>query len=227
MNKLESKNINLLIDFDSTFIKKESIELLSSVSLKNISKSNLIIKKIKQITNDAMEGNVSFSEALIDRIQLLNAHKNHIDIVIEKIKNNITESFVSNKQFFNDNYKNCYIISGGFREIICPVLKPFEIPESNIFANEFLFDEKNNIISINKENPLSSDKGKVEIAKKITGKNIIIGDGFTDYEIKKYKAAEIFIQFSENINRKSLNPLADYIAEDFDDIINYINNKCI
>ena len=139
----------------------------------------------------------------------------------------ITTSFLNNKQFFKNNYKNCYIISGGFKEIIYPIVKPFKISENNIFANEFIFDEENNIISVNKKNPLSSDKGKVEIAKQIKGKNIIIGDGYTDYEVKKYNAAKLFIQFSGNLNRKSLNSVADYIATDFDDIINYINNTII
>tara|TARA_B110000014_G_scaffold210485_1_gene162333 strand:- start:141 stop:827 length:687 start_codon:yes stop_codon:yes gene_type:complete len=227
MSELESKNINLLIDFDSTFIKEESIELLSSISLKNVPNRNAIINRISKITNDAMEGNISFAEALTDRVQLLRANKDHITTTINEIKNNITASFLNNKQFFKNNYKNCYIISGGFKEIIHPILKPFKISENNIFANEFIFDEENNIISVNKKNSLSSDKGKVKIAKQIKGKNIIIGDGYTDYEVKKYNAAKLFIQFSGNLNRKSLNSVADYIATDFDDIINYINNTII
>ena len=223
MNKLESKNINLLIDFDSTFIKEESLELLSTISLKNIPNKDIIIKKISQITTDAMEGNIKFSDALIKRIELLKAHKNHLEIIINKIQKNITKSFLSNKQFFNTNYKNCYIISGGFIELIYPVVKTFKIQKNNIFANQFLFDESNNIISIDKKNPLSKDAGKVSIAKHIKGNNIIIGDGYTDYEVKKYGAAKRFIQFSGNIDRKGLNPLADFIANDFNEIINYIN----
>ena len=86
------------------------------------------------------------------------------------------------------------------------------ISKENIFANEFIYDDNNNIVSINDDNPLSKDKGKVEIAKKISGQNIIIGDGYTDYEVKKFGYAEKFIQFSENINRPTLNPFADYIA---------------
>ena len=85
MNKLESKNIKLLIDFDSTFIKDESLELLSFISLKKIPNKNKIIKKISQITTDAMEGNVKFSEALIDRIKLLQAHDNDIKKIINRI----------------------------------------------------------------------------------------------------------------------------------------------
>jgi len=225
MNKLESKNIKLLIDFDSTFIKDESLELLSFISLKKIPNKNKIIKKISQITTDAMEGNVKFSEALIDRIKLLQAHDNDIKKIINRIQKNITESFLANIKYFNNNYQNCYIVSGGFIEIIYPIVKPFKIKKNHIFANQFIFDKNNNIISIDKQNPLSQDMGKVKIAECIKGKKIIIGDGFTDYEVKKYGAAEKFIQYSGNINRKNLNPLADFIANDFDEIINYINTN--
>ena len=225
MNKLESKNINLLIDFDSTIIKEESLDLLSTISLQKITNKNEIIKQITNITTKAMEGKINFSDALTHRIKLLNAYREHVEILIRKIQNNITSSFIDNKQFFQENYKNCYVVSGGFSEIIYPVVKPYKIQKNNIFANQFLFNNDDKIISIDKNNLLSQDLGKVKVAKNIKGNNIIIGDGFTDYEVKKYNVAEKFIQFSGNINRKNLNPYADFIANDFNEIINFINNN--
>ena len=63
---------------------------------------------------------------------------------------------------------------------------------------------------------------KVILQKKIKGYNIIIGDGYTDYELKKYNEAKYFIQFIENVNRKSLNKHADIIAKSFNEVINFI-----
>ena len=225
MNTLETQNINLLIDFDSTIIKDESLELLSQISFKNSKNKTRSINNIKNITNDAMNGKIGFSDALIERILLLKAKKNHLKKVIAIAKDNITDSFIQNKAFFKKNGLNCYIVSGGFIEIIYPVLKSFNIPKRNIFANKFIYDKDNNIISIDKNNPLSQNLGKVKIAKNIQGKNIIIGDGYTDYEVKKFGCADKFIQFSENINRESLNPFADYIAYNFDSVKKYINDN--
>ncbi len=84
---------------------------------------------------------------------------------------------------------------------------------------------KYDIISINANNPLSKDLGKVTIAKNIIGNNIIIGDGYTDYEVKKHNQAQYFIQFSENINRQNINNHAQLIANDFDSIISFIEDK--
>ena len=101
--------------------------------------------------------------------------------------------------------------------------KPVKV--ENIFANNFIYDNDDNIISVDDNNPLSRDKGKIEIAKNILGQNIIIGDGYTDYEIKKFGYAEKFIQFSENINRPILNSIADYTAYSFNDVRKYIENN--
>ena len=217
-------NFNLLIDFDSTFIKEESLELISKISLSNSKDKFNKIQLITDITNKAMNGDISFQQALIQRVKLLNANKEHINTAIEKIKNNISTSFIENKIFFKKNAKNCFIVSGGFKEIISPIVEPFGFKKENIFANEFIYDKKN-IVSIDKNNPLSNDLGKVEVANGIQGKNIIIGDGYTDYEIKKYGKAISFIQFIENINRKKLNSKANFIANDFNQIITYLDEK--
>ena len=216
LNKI---NINLLIDFDSTFIILESLEIISLLSLKDDKNT---ISKITKITSDAMKGEMSFSKALNKRIKLLNANKSHLNQAIKILKNNISKSFIENIDFIKNNSNNIFIISGGFKEIIFPIVKKFNLKYENIYANNFLFDNKDNIIGIDPSNPLSKDQGKVAVANNISGKNIIIGDGYTDYEIKKYGAANIFIQFIENINRKNINSKADLISNNFNQIISFI-----
>ena len=222
MINLDKYNIQLLIDFDSTFIKSESLEIISEISLKNYPNSMEIINKIKELTSLAMNGKISFSDALITRIKLLNANKDHIALTIQKIKGEISNSFNDNRDFFIKNYKNCYIISGGFLQIIEPIIKEFNIPQKNIFANELIFNKQGYIISINRNNPLSKDLGKIAIAKKINGEKIIIGDGYTDYEVKKHGFASKFIQYTENINRKNLNNNADFISKNLNEALLYI-----
>ena len=58
----------------------------------------------------------------------------------------------------------------------------------------------------------------------LDGKVVVIGDGYTDYEIKKHGYADIFIAYIEHINRIKVSSLADYKSDSFSDIINYINN---
>ena len=97
----------------------------------------------------------------------------------------------------------------------------FGISYKNIYANDFVYND-NNIIGVNQSNILSKNLGKAIVANKITGTNFMIGDGYTDYEVKEKKSSKYFIQFIENINRKTLNSKADFIAQDFNDIIRYV-----
>ena len=225
MAKQTEKKIefNLVIDFDSTIVKVETLDIIAQLS-----SNNNIIQKIKNITNDAMEGRIGFQEALNKRIQILSISKNDIDLSTKLINKSITNSFLKNKRFLKENCDNCYIVSGGFKEIIDPIATNLGFKKNNIFANTFNF--KNNIVdSIDKNNFLSNNKGKVEILKNYININkkdsIIIGDGYTDYEIKKYNEAKYFVQFIENINRESLNSKADLIASNFNEIIEFVKLK--
>ena len=215
---LHNNNINLLIDFDSTFVVVETLDIISKLSVPN--NQNKIIK----ITDRAMKGEIEFSSALNQRVKMLHANKNHINQAIKILENKVSDSFIANKKKIKQNSSNIFIVSGGFKEIIYPIVKKYNIKYENIYANNFLYNEKNDIIGVDKKNILSKNQGKVEIAKTILGKNIIIGDGYTDYEVKQYNGADIFIQFIENINRETLNSKADLIAKNFDEIISFINN---
>ena len=154
MIALEKKNINLLIDFDSTFIKLETLEEIAKISLKDNPSKNKTLNQIITLTQRAMDGEISFSNALEKRIQLLQTNNTHIKSTIKLLRNNISKSFIDNKDFIKTIAKRIYIISGGFKEVIYPIVKNFNIKYSNIYANDFLY-EKNKIISIDKLNPLA------------------------------------------------------------------------
>ena len=209
---------HIIIDFDSTFIKSESLDVLAKVSKSCNKKSE---KKIARITEMGMNGTISFKDSLDKRIKLFKATKKDIDDTIKIIKTHISSSFIKNKHFIKKNSNWIYIISSGFIEIIRPIVKSFGIKEKNIYANSFQYDLKNNIIGYNKENPLSKSKGKVSIVKKLKldGTVHIIGDGYTDYEIKKEKYADYFYLYIENIKKELLIKKADFLLKSFDEFI--------
>ena len=212
---------NYIIDFDSTFIKVESLDELLEVSEpENEDKIN----EVKKITNEGMEGKISFSESLSKRINLLEATKNHINRTVQKLKEKISDSFLKNIDFIKKNKDNIYIVSSGFHEIIDPIVIDCGILKQNIYANSFIFDKSERIIGYDKINPLSTSKGKVKILKKLglKGSSHVIGDGFTDYEIKKEGYADYFYLFTENIKRKSLIKNADFLLKSFDEFIDIV-----
>ena len=84
---------NYIIDFDSTFIKVESLDELLEISEPG---NKLKIDKVKNITNEGMEGKISFSESLSRRIKLLEATKDNIDKTVQKLRDKVSDSFVNN-----------------------------------------------------------------------------------------------------------------------------------
>ena len=132
----------LVIDFDSTFVKLEALEEVAKEALKDNPKKNEIQKKIEEITKKGMRGEISFAESLRSRLKLFSASQSDVDKVARKIKENITDSFLDNKDFFEKNSQQIFVISGGFKECIFPVSDYFKISRENILANEFVFDSQ-------------------------------------------------------------------------------------
>ena len=210
----------LIIDYDSTFIKVESLDELS----KNSKKFNKKIhKEIIKITELGMEGKISFSESLEKRLKLIESDKEDVQNTLKVLENQITDSFKENEEFLKNYSEQIFIVSSGFHELIDPIVTRYGINKNNIFANNFLY-EKNKIIGFNKNNPLSKSHGKVEIVKSLNlkGKVIVIGDGYTDYEIKRDGYADTFFLFIENIKRDSIIKSADYLLKSLDQLIKII-----
>ena len=217
-------NKYFVIDFDSTFTKVEAFDVLAEISLKDHPDRKNMVSKIIEITNQGMDGSLSFRESLEKRVALLSPNKRQLEQLVVVLKEKVSESFKRNKEFFQQYADNIYIISNGFHAFIDPIVMEYGIKQENIFANRFQFDEQGNVTGFDKENPLSANNGKVEQLKRLNlpGDVYVIGDGYTDYEIKHAGLANKFFAFTENVERESVLKNADHIAPSFDEFL-YLN----
>ena len=217
-------NKYFVIDFDSTFTKVEAFDVLAEISLKDHPDRKSMVNKIIEITNQGMDGSLSFRESLEKRVALLSPNKRHLEQLVVVLREKVSESFKRNREFFQEYADNIYIISNGFHAFIDPIVMEYGIKQENIFANRFEFDEQGNVIGFDKENPLSANNGKVEQLKRLSlpGDVYVIGDGYTDYEIKHAGLANKFFAFTENVERESVLKNADHIAPSFDEFL-YLN----
>lgn len=213
-----------IIDFDSTFTQVEALDILGEISLRNAPDKAARLQKVVDITNEGMNGSVSFRESLEQRLELLKANKSHLPLLVDELKKLVSKSFKRNLDFFQANHEKVFIISNGFKDFIVPIVADFHIKAENVFANEFIFDEQDNIIDFNKDNVLSSNNGKVEQLKslELKGDIYVIGDGYTDYEIKAAGLANKFYAFTENVQRDNVTEKADHITPSFDEFL-YLN----
>ena len=78
-NMLNGKT--LFIDFDSTFVKIETVDELAKITLKNDVEKESKLHRILDITQRAMSGELDFPTALQKRLDILSLTKNNIILI--------------------------------------------------------------------------------------------------------------------------------------------------
>ena len=210
-----------IIDFDSTFVKVEALDLLAEIALKKDPARKTKLEKIKSLTGLAMDGKITFADSLKQRLALINCGKAEIEVLIKKLRKEVTRSITNNADFFRQNSDEVIIISGGFKEYIIPVAEKFGIKPENVYANTFLFDKNGMITGYDTSGHLCKANGKVKQLKalKLKVRLVVIGDGHTDYELKQSGLIDKFYAFTENIERESVMKKADHVTPSFDEFL--------
>ena len=224
MATILKEQTHYVFDFDSTLTQVEAFEELAEIALKKNAEKNKIIQKIKEITDLGIDGKISFTQSLEQRIQLLHAHKDHLEILVKRLKKKISPSISRNKDFFKRNAAAIYVISAGFKEFIDPIVKQYNIEAKRVYANTFKYDKKGNIIGFDTKNLLSKHNGKIDQLKAIhlPGEVYVIGDGYSDYVMKEAGLAHKFFAYTENIARENILKKADHITPSLDEFL-YVN----
>ena len=221
MSPTTSVEQHFVIDFDSTFTKVEALDILGEISLATHPEKEQRLQHIEDVTNKGMAGEMSLRESLEARIGILDAHQSHLPELIDRLNKLVSKSISRNKDFFTANAANTFIVSNGFKEFIVPVVTKLGIRPEHVFANDLVFNKEGKIVDFNRDNILSSNGGKVKQIERLSLKGNIhmIGDGYTDYEVRKAGAADQFYAYTENIERDSVSAHADHIAPSFDEIL--------
>ena len=205
----------LLSDMDSTLIQNECIDEIA----RSIGKYD----EIAAITKSAMEGNLLFENSLEERVLLLKGvNKNKLKVIFDQIINLTDGAFDLAEKFSKEGTK-LVIVSGGFVEFCSELAKKINFDE--YYANEFLYDQSNNLTGKVKL-PVFSSESKLEVLEDIMHKDKIdeyevigIGDGANDLPFLQripfsvgYRAKGILAQKVQfNIKYTDLSSVA-YIA---------------
>jgi D-3-phosphoglycerate dehydrogenase len=224
MSTKELEQLTIVIDFDSTFTKVEGLDELARIALEGNAKQAEIVRKIREITDKGMTGNYSFADSLRDRVALLPANRSHVDQLITFLKGKISESFKRNKTFIKEHADQILIVSSGFKDFIVPVVEEMGIAAANVYANTFTYAADGTITGYDQANLLSQDRGKVSLLQSLAldGEVYVIGDGYTDYELREAGLANKFFAFTENVSRKAVTDKADFVVPSLDEFL-YLN----
>lgn len=214
-----------VFDFDSTLTRVEALDVLAEMTLQGNSNREQIIAEIQKITNLGIDGDISFTESLERRIKLLKANKSDLAGLVSELRQKISKSIASNKEFFEKYSDDIYVISCGFKEFIDPIVAEYNIPSDRVYANTFKFDEAGDIVGFDENNVLSKHNGKIECLKRmdLDGEVQVIGDGYSDYVMREAGIAHKFFAYTENVHREKAASNADYVTPSLDEFL-FVND---
>lgn len=214
-----------VFDFDSTLTQVEALDVLAEMTLEGKSNKDEILTEIQEITNLGIDGEISFTESLERRIQLLHAHENDLESLIIELRKKISKSIKENKEFFHSHAADIYVISCGFKEFIDPIVAEYNIPSERVYANTFKFDNEGQIVGFDENNVLSSHNGKIECLRNLglEGEVQVIGDGYSDYVMREAGIADKFFAYTENVHREKAANNADYVAPNLNEFL-FVND---
>jgi len=211
----------LIFDFDSTLVRIETLEALADIALEGHPDAAAIRAEVALLTDRAMAGALDFGDALRVRLALLPLTRTHVEALADRILDEGTPSVRRNLQFFNDNADRIIILSGGFREIIAPVAERLGVAPERVLCNDLAYDAEGRVTGVDDANPLSHANGKPEVVKALglTGPIVMVGDGWTDAEVKLAGAADRFHAFTEIARRDTVVAVADSEARSIDELL--------
>lgn len=209
-----------IIDFDSTLVTVETLDELARITLASHPDRTAIQEELQAITKKGMAGEISFDESLQRRLRLFAAQRQHVAKLTSELFDHISPSALKNIAWFKQNRRHIYVISGGFEDYIKPVAERLNIDASHIFANRFIYDERENVVGYDTQSLLSRPAGKVLQLKQLSlGRPIVvIGDGYTDFEMIKHGQADEFWAYTETAARPAVITHADRVVRSFDDV---------
>ncbi|MCZ1264083.1 HAD-IB family phosphatase [Paenibacillus marchantiae] len=155
------KEWTFLFDLDGTITKKELLPI--------ISKELGLYEEIKKLTEDTIKGLIPFHESFLKRVDLLKS-------IPVKVVQDIVLSAPLNKkivEFINENKEQCNIVTGNLDVWVGPLCQQLGVKSFTSRAEV----EKGKIVRV------LEVLEKRQVAKKIPGEFVAVGEGNNDAEM--------------------------------------------
>lgn len=165
----------IFLDFDSTLIRAESLDLLGDMCG--------VGEKVRKMTDLTMSGVIPIEEVFKKKLDLISPSLSQIHEVAKRCENLLVDDVMEVISVLHSLEKKVFIISSNFHHLVDPVAKILGIPGDRVIANDLYFDENGNYRGFNHFSPLCSSSGKAVILRKhlrSDERSVLIGDGSTD-----------------------------------------------
>ncbi|GJL96280.1 MAG: hypothetical protein DHS20C06_00970 [Hyphobacterium sp.] len=190
-------------DVDSTLLGVESLDYLLTRKL-----GPEAAEQIEALTSGGMNGTLSFRQSLMARLDLASLNRNDITAAAEALRDHITPGMAELLSDLRQRGDQVRAVSGGFEDVLRPVLGDLGFGSGEIFANRFVW-QADTVAGLETDNPLSENGGKPHILNAMAQDGQfaaiwMVGDGVTDLETLSAGAADHFIGFGAIARRDAV-----------------------
>ena len=211
-NKVEA----VIFDCDGTLSAIEGITELASLNGK--------AEVIRELTEKAMGQTGLSLELYQQRLDIVQPTQKQCQQVATSYINNVTPNTKEVISQLQANDIAVYVMSAGVDACVIPFAEYLGVEKENVFSVPINFDNDGNFQGFDLNCPLTSNDGKLMLAKKLKqqhGSIIAVGDGMNDISMKP--ELKMFIGFGGAFYRESIKKLSDaYISDnDMSEVIKY------
>lgn len=165
-------------------------------------------EQIEALTSGGMNGTLSFRQSLMARLDLASLNRNDITAAAEALRDHITPGMAELLSDLRQRGDQVRAVSGGFEDVLRPVLGDLGFGSGEIFANRFVW-QADTVAGLETDNPLSENGGKPHILNAMAQDGQfaaiwMVGDGVTDLETLSAGAADHFIGFGAIARRDAV-----------------------
>lgn len=187
----------IAFDVDSTLLRVESLDTALEAALATREDKAAAKHRLHEITRAGMSGSMALRDSLEARLQLAALDRDGVASVAEQLRQSLTPGMAPLLRRLRERGDTLHAVSGGFADLLEPVLGDLGFGHGDIHANRFVWDGER-VSGLDTDYPLSRNGGKAEILNTISKRadeTIMVGDGMTDFEAYEAGAADRFIGF--------------------------------
>lgn len=213
---------NIIFDFDSSFLSRESIEILVETGLEKMTSADrqTCQTEFDQIFALTEAGKISRGQKIVQQLKIARIHQEEIQLAADRLQMYLLPGVAETLNCFLAEKKNIILFSRGIDQMLLPLIDQLGIPRENLFANQVIYDP-DQVAGVNETHPLFLLNGKVFLAEslknqqRLTGLTAVVGNCGADLSIQKSGIADYFIYFP-NLNADgAVRKDADFTIENF------------
>ena len=207
----------IAFDVDSTLLRVESLDTAIEAALAALPDAAEARRRLHEITNAGMTGRMALRDSLEARLKLAALDRGGVDNMAERLRKRVTPGMAPLLKKLRARGDQVHAISGGFADLIEPVLGDLGFQRGDIHANRFVWQDER-VVGLDIDSPLSRNGGKAEVLDRIAAastETIIVGDGMTDFEAFESGAADRFIGFGLIARRDVVVAACEYSGADY------------